>query len=63
MNGMSPTMKVFGAPRRTHCAWWTITSMVAGMVSVYPSVFMESESPTRMKSIPAASANAAVGAS
>ncbi|OPZ60167.1 MAG: hypothetical protein BWY88_00564 [Synergistetes bacterium ADurb.Bin520] len=60
---MSPMQKVWGAPRRTAWLWRMQSSMVTGTVPSYPNTTIPRESPTRIMSIPAASAKEAVGKS
>ena len=57
---MSPTTSASGAPRRTASAWWTMTSIVAGMVVAWPRAVVESESPTSTSGTPARCAMRAV---
>ncbi len=51
------------APRVTHCVMNTISSSVTGTVDSRPCTTMPAESPTRIRSTPAASARRPLGAS
>ena len=61
--GMSPTTIGRRAPRETHWVMKTISSMVTGTVDARPCTTMPELSPTRIRSMPAASARRALGAS
>ena len=62
-NGMSATTIGRFAPRVTHCVMNTISSSVTGTVDSRPWTTMPDESPTRIRSTPAASASRPLGAS
>ena len=51
------------APRVTHCVMKTISSRVTGTVDSRPCTTIPDESPTRIRSTPAASASRPLGAS
>ena len=61
MNGRSPTTWALFTPRMTARVWPSISSIVTGTVSRYPSSTMPRLSPTRMMSIPASSTHCACG--
>ena len=60
---MSATTSGRFAPRETHCVMNRISSSVTGTVDSRPCTTMPDESPTRIRSTPAASASRALGAS
>ncbi len=62
-NGMSATTSGLRAPRLTARVRMIISSIVAGTVESWPSTTIAAESPTRIRSTPAASAIRPDGAS
>ena len=54
-NGMSATSRAEPSPRETQAVWYTMSDTLTGKVLPWPCTTMPSESPTRMKSTPAAS--------
>jgi len=56
---MQPSMKVFGAPRRTAWPCMIIMSIVAGMVLRWPCAIIARLSPKTATSTPAISAHCA----
>ena len=62
-NGMSATTSGRRAPRVTARVSTIISSIVAGTVESWPSMVIAAESPTRIRSAPAASASRPEGAS
>ena len=58
---MSATTSARSAPRVTARVSMSISSIVAGTVDECPSTVIAAESPTRIRSIPAASASRPLG--
>ena len=52
---MSPIKKASFAPRDTDSQWFIISSIVTGIVVLYPCVVIPQESPTRIASTTALS--------
>src|SRR3990172_10314548 len=63
MNGMSATTSARAVPRTTAFTWWSMSSIVTGMVVSYPNTTIPSVSPTRMSRTPASSTSRAEGQS